>query len=152
MFLLIYCYYENVERDLMLCFDSVIRVHLADSFYFIYLFIYLLLCLEYNSIFQLEGTFKDHLDQLPDYFSASQKNEKCINKGIIQMPPEWWPTDGIKCPSRKLVPVFDPSLLKVMFLNIVFELPLVQHCAVTMWLVKCEQIEETGTSICTWRE
>lgn len=43
--------------------------------------------MEWNGIFQLDGTFKDHLAELPDHFGANKKL-KHIAECIIQMPLE----------------------------------------------------------------
>jgi len=37
----------------------------------------------------LEGTYNDHLVQLPDHFRAYRKFEQ-IMKGIVQMPLKWF--------------------------------------------------------------
>ena len=40
---------------------------------------------EQNRLFQLEGTYSDHLVQLPDQFRADQRLRHVI-KGLAQMP------------------------------------------------------------------
>jgi len=62
----------------------------------------------------LEGTYNNHLVQLPDDFIADQKLKDVI-KGIAQMPLEHRQAWGINHLSRRPVPVFDHSLGKEAF-------------------------------------
>ena len=62
--------------------------------------------IEQNWIFQLEGTYNDHLVQLPDQFRADQKL-KYIIKGMVQMSLKHWQAWGINHLSRKSFPGFD---------------------------------------------
>jgi len=48
-------------------------------------FAFFLQSVEKNRIFQLEGTYNNHLVQLPDHFRADKKLEHVI-KGIVQIP------------------------------------------------------------------
>jgi len=41
--------------------------------------------MEWNGTVLLEGTYNDHLAQLPDYFRTEQKL-KYVTKGIVQTP------------------------------------------------------------------
>ncbi|PKU36123.1 aryl hydrocarbon receptor nuclear translocator-like protein 2 isoform x1 [Limosa lapponica baueri] len=76
-------------------------------------------------ICQLEGTYNDHLVQVPDHFRAAQKLKHVV-KGIIQMPLKHWHTSDIDHLSRKPVPVFDHPLSKEMLPNVQSKPPLVQ--------------------------
>lgn len=50
---------------------------------------------QHNKIVQLEGTYKDHLFQLPERIKANQKVRHII-KGINQMPLEHWQSRGMQ--------------------------------------------------------
>jgi len=54
----------------------------------------------------LEGTFRDHIVQLPELFRANQKL-KHINEVIIQLPLEHWQAWAISLLSRKPIQVLD---------------------------------------------
>lgn len=48
---------------------------------------------DWNRIVQLEGTFREHLVQLPDLFGANKKLKHI--EGVVHMPPERWQAWGI---------------------------------------------------------
>jgi len=56
-------------------------------------------------MFQLEGTYNDHLVPLPDHVRADQKLTHGVN-GIVQTPLKCWHPWGTDHSSRKPAPVF----------------------------------------------
>ena len=102
---------------------------------------------EQNRLFELEGTYNDHLVQLPDQFRADQKLKHV--KGILQMPLKQWQAWGIDHLSRKHVPVLDHRLGKEVLPNVQSEPPLVQLWAIPTLPVTGYQGEELSTSLST---
>lgn len=78
---------------------------------------------EYNSS-QLEGTYNDHLFQLPDHFRAELKLNHVV-KGFFKCLLCTYRL-GASATTRKLVPVFDHPLSKKMHPSVQSKPPLVQ--------------------------
>lgn len=76
-------------------------------------------------LLQLEGTYKDHLVQLPDQFRADQELNHIV-KRIVQIPLKDSQACSISRVSRKCVPVFSCPLGNGMFPNVKSESPLEQ--------------------------
>lgn len=67
--------------------------------------------MEQNRTFQLQGTYNDHIVQLPDQVRADQKLKHSF-KGIVQMPFKYWQVWGMPCrfPCHTLCLLCSPAI------------------------------------------
>jgi len=100
--------------------------------------------MEWNRLFQLEGTYNDHLVQLPDQFRADQKLKRVI-KGIVQMPLN---TDRLGASTSALGSPFQ-CLSKETLPNVQSEPPLSQLETIPTHHVTGSQGEGISTSLST---
>lgn len=107
----------------------------AGAFFFLTLFVL------QNRIFQLRGSYSNHLVQLPDQFQANQV--KAV-KGNVQTPLKHWQAWGIDHLPRAPVPEFEE-----MFPNVQSEPALEQLWAIPTHPISRLQGEKLSTSLPT---